>query len=244
MRIIVYEKPTCTTCRQVHKALQESGVDFSAVDYYVEPIPKAPPLTERLVRKAARSHFVPIGKMFPGIRARAPVNYENLLESLLLPRLQTCFGITPGTLVFPLCHYSLVTRPPETLSFLQRIPHFDSTAANGLATVHYLFHDQWGGTAFYRHRKTRFEYIDESRLDGYSRSLRQEEAETDVPAAGYISGDTPLFEQIAKVDGVFNRMIVYKRNSLHCGSIDSGNVPSADPRAGRLSINSFIHVSR
>ena len=40
MRITVYEKPTCTTCRKVHAALVESGVDFDAVDYYVQPIPR------------------------------------------------------------------------------------------------------------------------------------------------------------------------------------------------------------
>jgi arsenate reductase len=40
MEITVYQKPTCTTCRQVYKALQEKGVDFNAVNYYVEPIPK------------------------------------------------------------------------------------------------------------------------------------------------------------------------------------------------------------
>jgi arsenate reductase len=40
-RIVVYQKPTCTTCRQVYKALQDSGVDFDAVDYYTDPIPAA-----------------------------------------------------------------------------------------------------------------------------------------------------------------------------------------------------------
>ena len=40
MKIVIYQKPTCTTCRQVHAALKESGVDFDAVDYYVDPIPK------------------------------------------------------------------------------------------------------------------------------------------------------------------------------------------------------------
>jgi arsenate reductase len=40
MKIVIYQKPTCTTCRQVHAALVESGVDFEAVDYYVDPIPK------------------------------------------------------------------------------------------------------------------------------------------------------------------------------------------------------------
>lgn len=39
MTITVYQKPTCTTCRQVHAALKEAGVDFEAVDYYTDPIP-------------------------------------------------------------------------------------------------------------------------------------------------------------------------------------------------------------
>src|SRR6476619_1263843 len=39
--IVIYQKPTCSTCRQVYTALKESGVDFDAVNYYVDPIPKA-----------------------------------------------------------------------------------------------------------------------------------------------------------------------------------------------------------
>ena len=39
-QITVYQKPTCTTCRQVYAALKESGVDFAAVNYYVDPISK------------------------------------------------------------------------------------------------------------------------------------------------------------------------------------------------------------
>src|SRR5262245_49700653 len=35
VKIVIYQKPTCTTCRQVHAALKESGVDFEAVDYYL-----------------------------------------------------------------------------------------------------------------------------------------------------------------------------------------------------------------
>lgn len=40
VKIVIYQKPTCTTCRQVHAALKESGVDFDAVNYYVDPIPR------------------------------------------------------------------------------------------------------------------------------------------------------------------------------------------------------------
>src|SRR5580765_7186517 len=39
-KIVIYQKPTCTTCRQVYAALKESGVDFDAVDYYTDRIPK------------------------------------------------------------------------------------------------------------------------------------------------------------------------------------------------------------
>ena len=40
MKIVIYQKPTCTTCRQVYAALKESGVGFDAVDYYLDPIPR------------------------------------------------------------------------------------------------------------------------------------------------------------------------------------------------------------
>lgn len=39
-KITVYEKPTCTTCRNVVKVLTEQGVDFEKVNYYVEAFSK------------------------------------------------------------------------------------------------------------------------------------------------------------------------------------------------------------
>ena len=36
--ITIYQKPTCTTCRQVYKILKESGVDFNSVNYYIDPL--------------------------------------------------------------------------------------------------------------------------------------------------------------------------------------------------------------
>ena len=38
VKITVYQKPTCTTCRQVYVALREAGVDIETVDYYTEPL--------------------------------------------------------------------------------------------------------------------------------------------------------------------------------------------------------------
>jgi arsenate reductase len=37
-KIIVYEKPTCTKCREVKKILQADGVVFEAINYYDHPI--------------------------------------------------------------------------------------------------------------------------------------------------------------------------------------------------------------
>ena len=36
--ITVYEKPTCTKCREMDRFLRESSVDFSQINYYIEPL--------------------------------------------------------------------------------------------------------------------------------------------------------------------------------------------------------------
>ncbi len=48
-RITIYQKPTCSTCRDVYRALVDAKVDFEAVDYYVKPMSKRE-LTD-LIRK-------------------------------------------------------------------------------------------------------------------------------------------------------------------------------------------------
>ena len=197
---------------------------------------------DRLVHKACRSEFSPQGAYFPGVRARAPVSYDRFLAALLAPLLRVHFGMQPARVAFPMCHYSLVTQPPQKLAFLQRIPHIDSATGRGLATVHYLFRQGWGGTAFYRHRSTGYEYVDEARELPYFTRLQEESGGADAPGPGYIGEDTPLFERVDKVDGVYNRMLVYRRNSLHSATIDNANVPPPDPLTGRLSINTFIDV--
>ena len=39
-KITVYEKPTCTTCRNTVKILTEKGIDFEKVNYYIRPFSK------------------------------------------------------------------------------------------------------------------------------------------------------------------------------------------------------------
>ena len=39
-QITVYEKLTCTKCREMNRFLVDNGVDFSKVNYYIEPLTK------------------------------------------------------------------------------------------------------------------------------------------------------------------------------------------------------------
>ncbi len=195
---------------------------------------------EALVADACARPFTVRSRYYPGIRAEAPATYRQLLLTRLRSALLDCLGVTEGALTLSMCHYSLVTTPAQELAPPQRIPHVDSLAKSGLATIHYLFKANLGGTAFYRHRRTGFESIDESRSAEYSRALQEELSGPAAPGPGYINGNTELFEQIANQTGVFNRMLVYRRNSLHSGCIEASFVPDPNPSTGRLSINSFI----
>jgi arsenate reductase (glutaredoxin) len=40
VELTVYEKPTCTTCRNLAVLLQERGIEFERVNYHVDPLPE------------------------------------------------------------------------------------------------------------------------------------------------------------------------------------------------------------
>lgn len=40
-KITVYEKPTCSKCREADRLLRELGVDFEKVNYIIEPLGEA-----------------------------------------------------------------------------------------------------------------------------------------------------------------------------------------------------------
>ena len=65
--LLVYERRTCTTCKNLAALLEERGVDFDRVDFHVEPL-SADEIRE-LVRKTGR----PARELF---RAREPVFSE------------------------------------------------------------------------------------------------------------------------------------------------------------------------
>jgi arsenate reductase len=55
--ITIYQKPTCTTCKEVYQILKETNTDFDAVDYFTDPIPKAK------LRELIQKIGVPVGEL-------------------------------------------------------------------------------------------------------------------------------------------------------------------------------------
>ena len=51
--ITIYQKPTCSTCRQAVQLLKESGKPFTAINYYEKPFTKAQ--LKNLLKKAGLS---------------------------------------------------------------------------------------------------------------------------------------------------------------------------------------------
>ena len=141
------------------------------------------------------------------------------------------------------CNLSLVTLRPEQLNLAQRLPHVDTVDPLQIAFLHYLCEPRFGGTAFYRHRATGFETLTPERLATHKRALDTELAEA-APGAGYITGDTALYEQTAAFEAAFDRMLIYRSRVFHSGQINPDAGLSPDPRVGRLTANIFLTYRR
>jgi arsenate reductase len=74
--VIVYEKRSCTTCRNLAALLEEEGIEFDRVDFHVEP------LTADELRALVAKTDGPASDLF---RAREPVYKELALGDREVP---------------------------------------------------------------------------------------------------------------------------------------------------------------
>ncbi len=177
---------------------------------------------------------------YPGVRKAAPTAYYQALNACLPGLIERVFGIHQEQIVKAESYYSLVTTRPEELHPVQRVPHFDSVRPTELAMIHFLCSAEMGGTSFYRHRDTGYEYVDATRRERFLGALEADAKAGHLPPPGYINGDTDQFERIASYGAAFNRLLLYRCTSLHSGNIAEGFGFETDPAKGRLSINTFL----
>lgn len=135
---------------------------------------------------------------------------------------------------------SLVTTAPKDLTLIQRLPHFDGLEPERLAVLVYLSPGHSDGTAFYRHRATGLESVNQENFAAFEAQLSADLALHGEPPSGYIYRDTAIYEQTAIYEGLYNRALIYRGNALHCAHLSPDFVADLDPVTGRLTLNLFL----
>lgn len=181
---------------------------------------------------------------YPGKRAKLPEEYIVAVARAVVPLLSQIYKIPANyKLGFFDSYYSLVTRPPKTLSAEQQIPHFDGTEDYRFALLHYLNPSQHGGTAFFRHNPTGAERIFEKNADHYLASVSEYFHHHGAPEGKYIDSSNHQFNKIGEIPYVQNRMAMYPGNLLHSGVINPDIDIDPSPITGRLTANIFINFT-
>lgn len=196
---------------------------------------------DALRRDAAAMDFAPALNHYPGVRAALPPSYLQGQLPLIAAAAADAFGRTGAVTVVD-ASFSIVSTPAAALTIPQRLPHIDAFTADRIALVHYLSPGGGDGTAFYRHRATGFETVDEARRALFFRHLDTEIRLGGPPPPGYVLGDTPLFECVQSVPAKYNRALLYRSWNLHSGAIGAATKLSADPGAGRLTVTAFLSI--
>lgn len=199
------------------------------------------PDAESLIDVAEALEFAELGEFYPGPRAHAPKSYFAGVADIVAPIVKRAFG-AEKSLTLDRALFSIATRSPADLTLAQRVPHIDDADEKAIAIVHYLARENFGGTAFYRHRSTGFETVGPELLALFLASLKADFARFGEPPPAYIDGDTEIFERILRVEARFNRAVIYRSNLLHCAELPNHAPLPLSPRAGRLTIAAFLHV--
>ena len=205
-------------------------------DFLVDP--------HQMLEIATRSAFAPYPNLeskkgYPGIRAEAPMDYSQSIAALLVPLIQANFGV-PETLPMrkSMCAFSLTTTPPGELGPLQCTPHFDASTPHHMAILLYLCDGNHGGTGFYRHNATGLQQITETTREYYLDTYYAE-INARRPAQRYFDDSDTQFTLLGLIPAKFNRLVVYPGSLLHSACINPAISLNANPRAGRLTVNSF-----
>jgi arsenate reductase len=84
MAITVYEKRTCTTCRQLAALLTEHGIDFDTVEYHVEGLSE--PQIRGLLAKAGIPPSAALRMREPGAAELAAAGDEDAIVAAMVER--------------------------------------------------------------------------------------------------------------------------------------------------------------
>jgi hypothetical protein len=178
-------------------------------------------------------------KGYPGLRAPVPGEYSANLTELLDPLIRANYQVPDDRGIRKSeCAFSLTNVKPEDLGVLQRTPHFDASTPYHMACLLYLCDETHGGTGFYRHNATGLQQITPETRDVYLDAYYQE-VNQKRPLPRYFDRSDEHFTFLGMVPARFNRLVLYPGSLLHSACINPNRSITADPRAGRLTVNTF-----
>ncbi|WP_432200251.1 DUF6445 family protein [Erythrobacter sp. W53] len=192
---------------------------------------------ERLVAVGRRARYA-AAQGYPGIRSPLDPNYLSAQGALLTEILSAEFDLS-GQIGIESCAFSIVTTPPDALAPSQRIPHYDGPEPNLIAIVQYTS-QRAGGTAFYRHKRTGFEFVNPARVAEYRAAIGDDDGAFGPPPEGYCYGDSRRYEMIGEIEAKPDRLILYRGRVLHSGVISAPPFADAPLENGRLTVTAFL----
>jgi hypothetical protein len=175
---------------------------------------------------------------YPGLRAPLPADYVELLLPMAERLIRKAFGLPHIRFARSESAFSIVTRSPESLHPLQRLPHIDTSSPLRFALLHFLCGPPFGGTAFFRQDETGLEQVPPSHSAAYL-AARQARLAKLPDDSGYPGHGTPGYTRTAAFAARMDRLLIYRSFSLHSGIIPPGVPLPEDPRKGRLTANIF-----
>ncbi len=114
--VTVYEKPTCTTCRNMSLLLRENGIEFDKVNYFNEPF-----TIESLGKLLKKAKLKP----FEVLRHREPLVKElGLSENTPDDEVMKAIVNNPAILQRPIVEYgekAVLARPIEKVKELLKL---------------------------------------------------------------------------------------------------------------------------
>jgi hypothetical protein len=181
---------------------------------------------------------------YPGIRAPLPKDYVINVLQAVYQEICRIYNVPTNLQLRPQeIYFSLITQKPESLSLLQRMPHFDTSRPFYFAVLHYLNDGNHGNTGLFRHIPSGLEKIENHNVEAYLTSAQNFIDTRGEPPQEYCTQSNEHFELYQQIEYKPNRLVIYPGQLLHSIIILPEHDIDPNPSTGRLTANIFIEFT-
>ncbi|MDO6641898.1 DUF6445 family protein [Shewanella sp. 5_MG-2023] len=184
-----------------------------------------------------------MGSYYPGVRAKLPKDYVIEVLNHVFQLIYDVYKVPINLRIKPqTTYFSLINRQPESLTTLQRIPHFDTPAPYYFAILQYLNDQPHGATAFFKHKPSGYERITKDNMQQYFNAAEPYLQQIAPEPAKYFVESNEYYQQHHQIEYKQHRLVIYPGNLLHSTLVDPNTDIDSSPETGRLTANIFINI--